>query len=420
MEITQLFSKVLDKEDIPEVHKEFRSLISGYTNDEEATFSTFVARSLDADKLTPMTAKHRHSSSVIDVFSLFTQNIPVMFSLSEPSLCEFFAGTMGGTFNRIIIKYAEMLLTHTQYRTDLYPLSANGGKKFLGKRGPFPPIPPHVADIVVLQTEEQLTVIINNLNFILKSIFKLKKELTNTAAQHNLKIESDFWDSIFITSQRTVEEGLREASRYFACRMVFMDLREAYIEGLYNPASPHYQVKIHGVLEYLENHLPDVKSMVDDDVVSDVMTWIFREMVDGFEYILLYGGNDRRFEPKDAESLMQDLLEMQKFFIAKDKSGEIKGISEQVVIGYSSRVKTIIANLMEYSSDSLIELFESAKSSNEVMEVQSKQNIMCVLFHRNDKNAKAFIKTHKKNEVYKLTKRGNNVLLQMDIQNKRN
>jgi len=134
--------------------------------------------------------------------------------------------------------------------------------------------------------------------------------------------------------------------------------------------------------------------------------WLFRMLLEALEYVLLWGGKERIFEPKDSDIIMDDLLELQAFFTAKDETGVAQGLPENIVAGHSTHVKTIIANLMEWSTDFLIEQYNSAPSTLASMQILSKQNILAVLIHRTDTSARTFIRSHKLTSEYKAIKKG--------------
>lgn len=47
---------------------------------------------------------------------------------------------------------------------------------------------------------------------------------------------------------------------------------------------------------------------VDPSLIPSVMTWVYRKVLQGLEWALLYGGINREFEPSDSERIMTDLL----------------------------------------------------------------------------------------------------------------
>jgi len=116
------------------------------------------------------------------------------------------------------------------------------------------------------------------------------------------------------------------------------------------------------------------------------------------------------YEPKDWEFLMNDVVTIQKFFIAKDDKGIVHGLAEHIVVGSCTRLKTIIANLMEYSTEFLVEQYQTAPES--FTDVFTKQSILCTLIHRRDKLARTFLHNHHLTPFYKGIKRGNVVLQQ--------
>lgn len=80
------------------------------------------------------------------------------------------------------------------------------------------------------------------------------------------------------------------------------------------------------------------------------------------------------------------------------------------ILSYSTRLQSIIANLLGASTETLIEMYSTASSSMNQEEVITKSNILCVLIHRNEKEAKSFVKSQKPTLAYKSIKRGSSVL----------
>ena len=88
---------------------------------------------------------------------------------------------------------------------------------------------------------------------------------------------------------------------------MYYELRDAHLETTYLP-NPREGKRVTEALHALDPILELVHHSVSDTLVKDMILWVYRLFLQSHEFVLLYGGPDRQFEPRDSDILMDDLL----------------------------------------------------------------------------------------------------------------
>jgi hypothetical protein len=205
-----------------------------------------------------------------------------------------------------------------------------------------------------------------------------------------------------------------------------VDLRTPLIEELYVPSAS--QARIDRVLKLFDPVLNTaLKSMIGSDrIKTQFMNCILTAFVEALEFILLYGGTNRNFELDDAEIFVEDvsittvlhldnyskILILRDAFTGKRKSSaERPPLTPQVVNEQTEHLKKLATNILALQTDYLIKQYESSpvlESDDQQSPITSftKWNILSILIHRNDKEARKFVRALKDAPLYIYLKKG--------------
>eukprot|EP01114_Cavostelium_apophysatum_P019546 TRINITY_DN6332_c0_g1_i1.p1 TRINITY_DN6332_c0_g1~~TRINITY_DN6332_c0_g1_i1.p1 ORF type:complete len:979 (-),score=206.83 TRINITY_DN6332_c0_g1_i1:13-2949(-) len=407
--------------ELPNLLDLFSPLVNVFISDQEQVVGGFASRVLEFENFEAISEDQRYSSSVVDIFAMIVQLMPVLFSLTLPALCEFFIGTLGGAVNRTMIKYSEVLSDICNCRKELFPTSEMRKPQKLGrftldfgrnsaKQSTIPQMfSPKVASQLANQDVIKLTMRINNLAFARRQLEAFKIDLRQKSQDRNIPIAEVYWDNVFVTSQRSLEKAIVELMRFIGTRVVFFDLRPTLGE-VYAP-TPEHGPHMEHFLRKLDPLLASGASTVVDDYAKDLATWIFKAVLEGFYYLLFFAAG-RTYNAKQQLLFLSELQEIQNFFIAADDSGTAQGIAKAEIVQLSSFVKSLIDSLMSFSSQYLTEQFDAAADTSlmyDSKQIWTKQHILCILLHRDDKIAKQFLNSHHAVAAYKSVRKGSQI-----------
>jgi len=342
---------------------------------------------------------------------------------------------MVGSINRAYSKYITSVLESCGSREEFIPLhhtripKENDYLKMLStskKKPPIEQIAVHVWNRLTRQKLEHLCTRINNFNFARQQIqwlqneFKSKTQYKNEDDSIRKLYSEEEWETRFKPGKDSISQGHSQLMEYTATKLVFVDLRTPLIEELYVPSAS--KARLDRVLKLFDPVITTaLKSfMNDDNVKREFLLWVLRSFIEALYFVLLYGGTLRFFEFNDAELFAEDILMLKDIFIGKRKlsgAGLSPILPEQAVIGFTDPLKRFVTNALALQTEVLISQFQQVpvlEQQNNESEITllTKWNILSILIHRNDKEAKKFVKTMKPTPLYQHLKKGRKVELE--------
>ncbi|KAK5575487.1 hypothetical protein RB653_006620 [Dictyostelium firmibasis] len=403
---------LISKESLPPVKTYVSSVIGTWCQNQEKDFNKWFENIFKLDKFTPLDKDVRHSSSVVDMFTMFYQTISTLAKM-KGSLSDNFPAfilTLSALFNaNCLLTYnsqiEQMTMCNQSKQTTLYPNSLNEkiqNKSKLRKSistssnqissqlqssltvSKAIPDPNQTVIQTKLQTMtlQKLCICVNNLDYILLNINTYINEhsFNNEMLRGKLK-------ELFSATQITITDTLKSLVDFIGTRVVFYDCKQSIVEAMY-VAPLNQKDRISDILESLSPHLKTIYNSTQSlDRGNDILASVSRSFLQAMEYCLLYGGPTRHFQPKDAELIEYDLELAKDFFLDRDDNGVATAVSDELFESYVTNLRKVVQLLMDLSSDILIEQYDSKGKSQ-----FSKETILCVLVHRNDKPSRSFIK----------------------------
>ncbi|KAF2075748.1 hypothetical protein CYY_002930 [Polysphondylium violaceum] len=449
----QLFLEEMDlipSDKYPPVKSYVSSVIGIWCQNQEKYFNKWFENSFKLDKFEPLDKELRHSSSVVDMFSMFYQTISTL-SKMKGSLGDNFPGfilTLSAMFNTCLTVYDSSVsqITLLNQKDLLYPASINerihnkskvrkslsldkfskdkdkekekehkdlfsstnstnstnsnsslnnSGTTNLNQSATLSPVLQTQLSTISVQV---MCVCVNNLDFILHNIKRYIEE--NSFADNGLK---EKLAELFGVAEISIGNTIRQLVNMIGQRVIFYECKSSIVESLYiNPsisAKERVQVILENVSPYLKTIYNHTQTL---ERGNDILTAVSRAFLQAMEYAILYGGPQRAFQPKDASSIEYDIELVKDFFLDRDEEGNPSGVSETSFEQYAYPLRNIIQLLMDQSSELLIEQYNDGKSHQRF----TKENIACVLIHRPDKVARTFIKKKLSDSIYYSIKKG--------------
>lgn len=211
----------------------------------------------------------------------------------------------------------------------------------------------------------------------------------------------------FNHARADAEDGIQKICECVAYKVVFHDLRNVLIEGLYNGGVS--TSRIGPVLTKLELNLQIIKKSVNSKMWVCTVDALMKTTFEGILSVLLAGGPTRIYSIDDSQMIEDDLKSLKNLFIT---SGELPS---EMVENAATRVSKILL-LFTSSTEDIIKLLKTAlfeatgRSSTKsrlplpptsgVWSLEDPNTILRVLCYRNDYLASHFLK-----KTYHLPKR---------------
>lgn len=207
-----------------------------------------------------------------------------------------------------------------------------------------------------------------------------------------------------LTFQKTrsaIKEGIGQLIDSAAYRVVYADLRDIFIEGLYVGDVSSSRISI--VLEQLYVKLGEIAETSAVSVRNRIVGALMKACFDCLLRVLLAGGPSRAFREEDADLLKDDMYALKELFLA-DGEGLPQAEVEQVVA-----LPAQVLTLFEISSNELIQIYlasmgQGSKTSSKTFSIPpttgkwsaaDANTVFRVLCHRCDDTATRFLKkTH--------------------------
>ncbi|KAN0030261.1 hypothetical protein ACTA71_010023 [Dictyostelium dimigraforme] len=408
---------LISKESLPPIKTYVSSVIGTWCQNQEKDFTKWFENIFKLDKFTPLDKDVKHSSSVVDMFTMFYQTISTLAKM-KGSLSDNFPAfilTLSALFNaNCLLTYntqiEQMTMCNQSKQTTLYPNSLNEKIQNKGKirksistssnqissqlqssltMSKAIPDPNQTVIQTKLQTMtlQKLCICVNNLDYILLNINTYINEhsFNNETLRGKLK-------ELFSSTQITIADTLKSLVDFIGTRVVFYDCKQSIIEPMYvAPLNP--KDRISDIIESLSPHLKTIYNSTQSlERGNDILASVSRSFLQAMEFTLLYGGPTRYFQPKDAELIEYDLELAKDFFLDRDDNGVATAVSDELFESYVGNLRKVVQLLMDLSSDILIEQYDSHNNNNKGKSQFSKETILCVLVHRNDKPSRSFIK----------------------------
>jgi len=448
----QLFLEELDlisPEKYPPAKSYVSSVIGTWCQNQEKYFNKWFENIFKLDKFEPLDKELRHSSSVVDMFSMFYQTISTL-SKMKGSLGDNFPGfilTLSAMFNTCLTVYDSSIaqITLLNQKDLLYPASinerihnkskvrkslsldkfakdkdkdkeqkdlfsstnstnssssslTNSGTTSLTQSATLSPVLQTQLSTINIQV---MCVCVNNLDFILHNIKRYIEE--NSFADKGLK---EKLAELFSSAEISIGNTIRQLVNMIGQRVIFYECKSSIVENFYinPPVSAKNRVEV-----ILENVSPFLKTIYNHTQTlergNDILTAVSRAFLQAMEFAILYGGPVRAFQPKDASSIEYDIELVKDFFLDRDEEGNPSGVSETSFEQYAFPLRNVVQLLMDQSTEMLIEQYNDSKSHQKF----SKEIIFCVLIHRPEKIARTFIKKKLSDQIYYSIKKGSKI-----------
>ncbi|GJP43388.1 hypothetical protein CLOM_g2856 [Closterium sp. NIES-68] len=210
-----------------------------------------------------------------------------------------------------------------------------------------------------------------------------------------LKRGSFFEQTNSLTAQR-----MQTLSDYLGTKVVWWDLREAFLEELYRVSVD--SCRMSHLMQRLDPVLGEIVETVSDSLRDHVVTSLLHSVLEGLLRVLLDGGPLRVFAQSDYDALEDDLRILKEFFVA---SGN--GLPQEVVNKAAAQVQQVLNYYSLDTADVILVYKQSAGSSQAPggafrassyvkggagLTGHDAHLLLRVLCHRADRDASKFLK----------------------------
>lgn len=249
---------------------------------------------------------------------------------------------------------------------------------------------------------EELNVRLNNLNVARRKFVDLLREVRSQYEEMKevvfkgakLQFEIEF-DNLVSGTNTFMFTFVKDMCAFIGARNVFIELNSPLFENLYIPSvnSSNLQTMIDSYFEpMMESFFANIMDSACQDMVIKATC---KNVCTALEVILLDGGDKRIFQPQDSAIILKDLRSLENFFYADGAGIQ----SKEFVTKCFVRLKAIAGGLMDKPSEALINgsnqnlSFAKLPIKSNDDNVNTKQIVYKVLYHRSDPAAKKFIKS---------------------------
>ncbi|KYQ94036.1 hypothetical protein DLAC_04310 [Tieghemostelium lacteum] len=436
---------------LPPVKDYVSSVIISWCQNQEKYFNKWFENSFKLDKFLPLDKDVKHSSSVIDMFQMFYQTISTLGKMRGSLSDNFpnFICTLSSMFNNCLIVYNSSIadITNCNQKNQLYPLSINERIHKKGKvRRSLSLSNPIIQSTLnssssssssssslnnqqqqqkekennysqltpFLQTRLQSTslltlcVCLNNLDFILKHLHDYIEQ--HSYNNESLKVKLI---ELFQPVQIQIKNTCKQLIDFIGCRVVFFDCKSTILDQTYLAPLIDNTDRIQFSLDSLNPHLKTIYGNVQSiDRSNEILTSVCKSFVQAYQWILLYSGPNRMYQPKDASMIEYDIELVKDFFLDRDEQGNANGVPDKTFDAIIQGTLKVVNLLMELASEVLIEQFNNNTSPNS-RNMFHNDIILSVLIHRADKPAKNFIKKKEQDPSFHSIKKGSKINLNL-------
>ncbi|GBG70083.1 hypothetical protein CBR_g5715 [Chara braunii] len=206
---------------------------------------------------------------------------------------------------------------------------------------------------------------INTLDYLLNELNTIEKSIISGWRKHLMEISDDGEHGqhegetpnelrdMFISSRQALRKAIQALCDFSACKIVFIDLREIFIEGLYEGGVDGGK----GMALLSDELNVQLGTMVpligSEDIKNQAVLSLLKAAMDGFLLVILAGGPARAFKREDARVLEDDFERLKELFIA-DGEGLPRMEVERTGMGVSQ-----ILRLFDMDAPELIKLVDA-------------------------------------------------------------
>ncbi|BBH03316.1 Protein of unknown function D [Prunus dulcis] len=277
----------------------------------------------------PLSSQQRQAPSIIEVFRIIEETVDQFFGFNLPMDITHLQGLLSVVFHALdayLLKLLDELVEKnhlypsppplTRYKETTIPVMK---KKLLE----CVPLDDNVYDKLNSLTIPKLCIRLNTLKYIQKQIDILEEGIRKSWAlvRHSSDKKWDKKqslgtstcneqvDELFATTfeiiRDTAANAISRLCDFTGARVVFLDLRRAFLFGLY--CGNVEGARLDGVLTHIDTVLGHLCGLIDDSLRDVVVLSIFRASLEGFVWVLLDGGPSRAFCDSDILLMEDDL-----------------------------------------------------------------------------------------------------------------
>ncbi|XP_038891921.1 protein unc-13 homolog isoform X2 [Benincasa hispida] len=379
------------------------TLVLRWVNSQLGRILGWVERAIQLERWNPISPQQRHGSSIVEVYRIVEETVDQFFALQVPMRLTELNCLLRGIDNAFQV-YANRVIENLASKEDLIPpppiltrYKKEAGIKAFVKKEKFDSKMSderRSTEINVLTTPT-LCVQLNTLYYAISQLNKLEDSIwdrwTSKKNQKSMGEESKSGakkKESFDGSRKDINIATDRICEFTGTKIVFWDLREPFIDGLYNPTVFHSRLE--ALIEPLDTELSKLCDIIVEPLRDRIVTSLLQASLDGLLRVILDGGPSRVFSMSDSKLLEEDLEVLKEFFISGG-DGLPRGVVENLV----AHVRDVI-KLHGYETRELIEDLRSA-SGGHIQSGRHKagadsKTLLRILCHRNDSEASQFLK----------------------------
>ncbi|XP_022945388.1 uncharacterized protein LOC111449639 isoform X1 [Cucurbita moschata] len=379
------------------------TLVLRWVNSQLGRILGWVERAFQQERWNPISPQQRHGSSIVEVYRIVEETVDQFFALQVPMRLTELNCLLRGIDNAFQV-YANRIIENMTNKEDLIPplpiltrYTKESGIKAFVKKEIFDSKMTderRSTEINVLTTPT-LCVQLNTLYYAISQLNKLEDSIWDRwASKKNQKSMDEESKSgtkkkeSFDGSRKDINTATDRICEFTGTKIVFWDLREPFIDGLYKPSVFHSRLE--ALIEPLDTELSKLCDIIVEPLRDRIVTSLLQASLDGLLRVILDGGPSRLFSTSDAKLLEEDLEVLKEFFISGG-DGLPRGVVENLV----AHVRDVI-KLHGYETRELIEDLRSASGGNmhssRYKPGADSKTLLRILCHRSDSEASQFLK----------------------------
>ncbi|CAN0841432.1 Protein unc-13 homolog [Linum grandiflorum] len=374
----------------------------------------WTGRAFDLEDWEPLSLNKRQAASIVEVFRIIEEAVDQFFGFNLPLDITHLQALLSIIFHSLD-SYLQKLLSQLVPKNHLYP--------------PIPPLTRYTESVMPVikkklsecvladdnlgcnldgLTVPKLCVRLNTLQYICKQTRTLedgiRKSWADVRPPQNIQEEpleescsNEALDALFTTTlniiRDTATEGINKISEFSGARIIFWDLRQKFLFGLY-----HGDVgssRLESFLPQIDNVLDEICRLIDDTLRDTVVSSVCRASLEGFVWVMLNGGPSRAFSDSDVVMMEEDFNVLKEFFIASGEGlprsvvdREAK-YAEQILNLFSLQTETLIQMLMNASEHISLRPDTNQQRNHTPSDAQTLVRVLC---HKKDREASKFLK----------------------------
>lgn len=300
-----------------------------------------VSRSIKADSLVAAYENVQFTSSVMDIAKILNISTDFLCSLNIPNTLSWSLPLLADVIGKAVIRYYE---DARQFPFNFHDTSLSNFRRPIHWLGPSSDnreseLSSGELDIATLVRERKLSItekasaqelellasrgktmelcrLAFNSRYLYEQSKRLEELILNTCDRHALLQEQrrDMIRHPFEEVEQACQHYILDISAYLARYIIFVELRHVFAYELYR--APMEDNRVTFLLIELDRILSSIHSQLSDDseFLESLLTMIFRYFMEFFEMVILDGGPDRLFHEGDADLLLEDLSQIERFF----------------------------------------------------------------------------------------------------------